>query len=74
VAVVDLDDPRQVRDLQKRLVKAGVERRLEQAGARRGDEVVIGNVAFEFLPEADMDAGVSSGVDAVHGDGPDPAG
>jgi GTPase len=70
VAEVDLDDPRQVRDLQKRLVKAGVERRLEQAGARRGDEVVIGSVAFEFLPEADMDAV----VDVAPHEGPDPPG
>ena len=48
----DLDDPHQVTALQRRLVKAGVERRLAAAGARRGDEVVIAGHAFEFIPEA----------------------
>jgi GTPase len=56
VAEVDMDDERQVAHLQRRLVRAGVERRLAEAGARRGDEVVIGAVAFEFIPEGD-DAG-----------------
>jgi Obg family GTPase CgtA-like protein len=37
--------------LQKRLVREGVERQLVGAGARRGDEVVIGSVTFEFIPE-----------------------
>lgn len=53
VAETDLDDPRQVAKLQKRLVKEGVERQLAAAGARRGDEVVIGDRAFEFIPEED---------------------
>jgi GTPase len=59
VAEVDVDDPRQVADLQRRLVRAGVERRLAEAGARRGDEVIIGDRAFEFIPEdtwSDRDA------------------
>ena len=50
VADADLEDPRSVTSLQKRLAKAGVERRLEAAGARQGDEVVIGDRAFEFYP------------------------
>ena len=50
VREADLDDPRQVRELQKRLVRSGVERRLAEAGARRGDEVVIADRAVEFLP------------------------
>ena len=41
--------------LQRRLVKEGVERELVSAGARRGDEVLIGNVAFEFIPEGEPD-------------------
>jgi len=53
VAQTDLDDPRQVERLQKRLVKEGVERQLAVAGARRGDEVVIGSSTFEFLPADD---------------------
>jgi GTP-binding protein len=48
----DLDDEREVTALQKRLAKAGVERQLEAAGARRGDEVEIAGHVFEFLPEA----------------------
>jgi GTPase len=51
VAEVDLDDDEQVAEMQRRLARAGVERRLEEAGAKRGDEVVIGSVAFEFVPE-----------------------
>jgi GTP-binding protein len=51
VADVDLDDARAVVGLQKRLAKAGVEQQLAAAGARRGDEVVIGDRAFEFYPE-----------------------
>jgi GTPase len=51
VAEADLDDPTTLERLQKRLVREGVERELTAAGARRGDEVLIGRVAFEFLPE-----------------------
>ena len=51
VAEVDLDDDAQVGELQRRLVRAGVERRLAEAGARRGDEVVIGDSTFEFIPD-----------------------
>jgi GTP-binding protein len=47
----DLDDEREVTVLQKRLVKAGVERQLAAAGARRGDEVMIAGHVFEFTPE-----------------------
>jgi GTP-binding protein len=47
----DLEDPRQVIDLQERLRRAGVERRLAEAGAREGDEVLIAGRAFQYLPE-----------------------
>jgi GTP-binding protein len=50
VADTDLEDPREVTALQRKLVKEGVERTLRKAGARRGDEVVIGDTAFEFIP------------------------
>jgi GTP-binding protein len=50
VAETDLDDARQVVALQKRLIKEGVERQLEAMGARAGDEVRIGEQAFEFIP------------------------
>jgi GTP-binding protein len=51
VAEADFDDPRSIERLQKRLAKAGVERELARQGARRGDEVVIADRAFEFIPE-----------------------
>jgi GTPase len=47
----DLEDPARVRSLQDRLRRAGVERRLEELGARRGDEVTIAGQAFGFIPE-----------------------
>ncbi len=53
VAETDLDDPRQVARLQRRLLKEGVERRLAAEGARPGDEVVIGDRIFEFIPGGD---------------------
>jgi GTP-binding protein len=61
VAEVDMEDPRQVTDLQRRLVRAGVERRLAESGARRGDEVVIGETTFSFVPEEDSNGGPASG-------------
>jgi GTP-binding protein len=51
VAETDFEDPRKVVQLQKRLAKEGIERQLAALGARRGDEVLIGGRAFEFLPE-----------------------
>ena len=48
---VDLEDEDEVRRLQRRLIREGVERQLAAAGARRGDEVLIADKAFEFLPE-----------------------
>ena len=55
VSETDMDDPARVAKLQRRLVKEGVERELEAAGARPGDEVVIGDVAFEFRPGEAID-------------------
>jgi len=53
VAETDFDDPAGVERLQKRLVKEGVERQLAASGARKGDEVVIGDRAFDFIPKED---------------------
>ncbi len=55
VSEADFDDPAQVERLQRRLAKEGVERQLALTGARRGDEVVIGDRAFEFQPEGGAD-------------------
>jgi GTP-binding protein len=53
VLETDLDDERQVARLQRRLQKEGVERTLSSMGARRGDEIVISERVFEFLPDDD---------------------
>lgn len=52
VAETDFEDEGAVSRLQDRLRGHGVERRLEDMGARRGDEVVIGAQSFLFIPEA----------------------
>ncbi|MBW3621160.1 MAG: Obg family GTPase CgtA, partial [Actinobacteria bacterium] len=53
VQMLPLDNREAVRYLQGRLRRAGVERALVEAGARQGDEVVIGDAAFEFEPDID---------------------
>ena len=53
VADTDFEDEDQVAVLQRRLAKEGVERQLAAAGAVRGDEVRIGDRAFDFLPGDD---------------------
>jgi len=68
VEETDLEDPRQVRELQKRLLRAGVERRLAEAGARRGEEVLIGGTAFEFVPKEDLTSPSSFGDTGGHDD------
>ena len=50
VLEADLEDPRAVQRLQERLAREGVERKLAAMGARRGDEVVIAERTFEFIP------------------------
>lgn len=51
VATTDMDSEEAVELLQRRLIAMGVERMLAAAGAVRGDEVRIGDAAFEFEPE-----------------------
>ncbi len=51
VQMTPLDNVEAVRYLQGRLRRAGVERALVDAGAREGDDVVIGDAVFEFSPE-----------------------
>jgi GTP-binding protein len=56
VRETNLDDERELADLQRRLIREGVERQLAKAGARRGDEIRISDRAFEFLPEVEPPA------------------
>lgn len=51
VQMTPLDNREAARYLQGRLRRAGVERALVEAGAREGDDVVIGDALFEFTPE-----------------------
>ncbi len=53
VSMTPLSNPGAVRHLQRRLKALGVEQALTREGAREGDEVRIGETAFEFLPEGD---------------------
>lgn len=57
VATTDLDNEEAVSRLQERLIRMGVERLLEDAGARAGDEVRIGESAFDFEPESQRAGG-----------------
>jgi GTP-binding protein len=51
IARYDLTNADAVRYVQERLVSLGVEDALARAGAREGDEVRIGEQAFDFTPE-----------------------
>lgn len=51
VQMLPIEIPDAARYLQGRLKRAGVERALVDAGARQGDDVVIGDAVFEFTPE-----------------------
>ncbi|GGI06835.1 GTPase Obg [Egicoccus halophilus] len=53
VQMLPLEDWEAVRYLQGRLRRAGVEKALVDAGARKGDEVVIGDLVFDFDPDLD---------------------
>jgi len=55
VAETDFEDAGKVATLQKRLIKEGVERQLAASGAEPGDEIVIGDRAFEFIPGGAID-------------------
>jgi GTP-binding protein len=51
VAMTDLDNPQAIAYLQRRLRRAGVDDLLAAAGATPGDEVLVGDAAFEFTPD-----------------------
>jgi GTP-binding protein len=51
VAMTDLDNPQAVAYLQRRMRRAGVDDLLTEAGASPGDEVMVGDAAFEFTPD-----------------------
>jgi GTPase len=51
VAMTDLDNPQAVAYLQRRMRRAGVEDLLAEAGAKEGDEVLVGEAAFEYEPD-----------------------
>ena len=51
VVMTDLENEEAVAYLQGRMVRAGVEQALADAGAQRGDEVEIAGAVFDFEPE-----------------------
>ena len=51
VAMTNLDNDEAVGRLQRKLISMGVEKALIEAGAKEGDEVRIGDAAFDFQPE-----------------------
>jgi GTP-binding protein len=51
VATTNMDNEEALLRLQKKLISIGVERELAEAGAQQGDEVRIGDMAFDFEPE-----------------------
>jgi GTPase len=54
IARFDLDNPDALPYVQERLLSMGVEDALSAAGARGGDEVRIGEIAFDFSPEHEV--------------------
>jgi GTP-binding protein len=56
VAISNMENEESVERLQKKLIGMGVERELERAGAKPGDEVVIGDISFTFEPEGNEGA------------------
>lgn len=76
VQMTPLDNREAARYLQGRLRRAGVERALVNAGARGGEDVVIGDALFEFTPELDdlpdeeRDAVLAGELDEELGDDP----
>jgi GTP-binding protein len=57
VAQTPLDNARAVRRLQRRLRAIGVEDALKREGAKEGDEVRIGEIAFEWIPDVPLTPG-----------------
>jgi GTP-binding protein len=51
VAMTDMNNEEAVRRLQRQLIAMGVEKMLSRSGAEVGDEVRIGDTAFDFEPE-----------------------
>jgi len=62
VALSDLTDPQAQDYVAQRLRALGVDRELARAGARPGDEVRIGDMAFEYEP----DEAVAASANATH--------
>ena len=73
VVMADLDNEEAVRYLQGRLARAGVERQLAAAGARRGDAVEIAGAVFDFEPDTD-EAVPPEDADVLASDHDDPPG
>jgi GTPase len=57
VRMTEFTNDEAVDHLRKRLTKLGVDKQLREAGAAPGDEVVIGEMTFEYVPTDESDWG-----------------
>ena len=55
VALSDLTNPEALEVARERLARLGVDRALARAGARTGDVVHIGDFAFDYSSDDEMD-------------------
>ena len=62
VAMTNMTNDESVERLQKRLLSMGVERELDRAGAKPGDDVIIGDVSFTYEPESSENEGDGDGA------------
>ena len=69
VHATDMSNEEAVARLQRTLLGMGVEDLLERAGARRGDEVRIGDVSFDFEPDNPRHSQVESEGSSTKGAG-----
>lgn len=67
IAQTDFSNDEAVAHLQRRLRSAGVIEALADAGARAGDDVIVGDVVFDFEPPPDADPDVEPDPDAEPG-------
>jgi GTP-binding protein len=68
VKETDMEDATEVEALQRRLIRAGVERRLQREGAKPGDDVTIESITFEFRPGPPDGADHEASQEAGDGD------
>ena len=69
VMETNLDDEGQVEELQRRMRKEGIDRRLAAGGARPGDEIDIRGRVFEWIPDEVGATETTGASEATEGEG-----